>query len=1167
VCLILQHPTYFCTWSYRCVFLVCVQFPCPAGTFGSTPGLTSSDCSGNCTLGYECPPGSTSASQAVCPRGYYCAGGPRQACPRGRFSDVTGTTSNDNCTACAPGRFSSEVAATSASTCVTCGPGEDSSAGAAQCWPGLLSAVAFNPPPLIVGFSVGDIVVLTFSSPTNAPPVTPTLVTFSPPIGATVPTWRRGGRELVVRIQDASGVVPTAVDVASRLLVVTVSGIQSAGGGSPPSAPITLVVGGTWGAPSPPALVSAIATDDGRNVGLDSGDTLLLVFDQPTSAPAALNTVAVGRLLAFSPPLHALGSVSGVWVNTSALLLTLTFGTPASSRPWLPWNVGSLTVTILPSGNLTSANRESAASNASAVVTLGSWGDAPIAQLAEASATTATVTLSPPVSAVGYGTSVYVVQWSIEEDFGALPSLMEISIDTVVTMWALGAQTVEELASAAGAVAGSVYHLPGTHNGTGTAVAVLSPLSVLQAPSVIVELGSLTPAERIFVRAACNGPYGALGPAVPTSPVSVVPQPPMVTWVTLAGSVLGTGGGNLVTIVGVHVGDRGTAVTLLLYNGVHGPFQSTSCSVVIPSLEVQCEAPVGVGAGHAVTLSVDGVPSAPFVNTTLSYAPPVILGLAVVRPVSLEGAGDVVGTSGGSTVIITGVSFGPKTLGPRTLGAVSYTSGATRAAADGVVFIARECTITTDHVEITCVLAPGVGASLQFAVTIAGQSSVVPRTSYHAPVLTSIGLWTPGSSSVNGSSVNGSESALSSLDTQGGQVLAFIGNFFGPPAGATPIQATGLRRGDYPAGSGSVTTTACTVQGAGHTLVHCVTPPGVGVGYQWMLTIAGQASGLSVQTTSYGLPTITSTVVSGPGSFPDEPHRAPTAGGATVTLTGTNFGDDPSTIALTWNGVPVSGLVLTATHTQLTFTSTSGQGPDVALVLSVGGQSIVLGPADGDQLQALSYGKPRVTRVALDRAATAVLLDCSAVKGDGSPTKSSPGSAALVLTGANFGNGSGLAVTVQGVPCSLLPSTSPHTRIVCVTQLCKGECRLAAMQSRLSISFTPPMLCSSSGALSVSVSGVGAAAATLYDFGSLVQPPTVDSVTPLVGPTAGGTLVTVQGTLFGGDATVQFVERTASGALTGNFTECEWRSGGIPTLMCNDTVVRWVHMKCSPFAL
>jgi hypothetical protein len=60
-------------------------------------------------------------------------------------------------------------------------------------------------------------------------------------------------------------------------------------------------------------------------------------------------------------------------------------------------------------------------------------------------------------------------------------------------------------------------------------------------------------------------------------------------------------------------------------------------------------------------------------------------------------------------------------------------------------------------------------------------------------------------------------------------------------------------------------------------------------------------------------------------------------------------------------------------------------------------------------------------------------------------------------------------------------------------------------------------------------------------------------VVPLVGPIAGGTRVTITGESFGDSAVVAFVERNASGALTGNRSECVWR--GVPGMVCNQTVI------------
>jgi hypothetical protein len=256
-----------------------MQSPCPSGRYGAAPGLNDEACSGPCDPGFECPPGSLASNSSQCPQGFYCAGGPRRACPAGRFSSEVGTQSLAACVACAPGRFGRIEGAISITVCAECQPPDGSYANSSMCWPGLVSVVASNPPPLVVGFSAGDVVVLNFSARTNMPPAAEAVV-FTPSIGLTSASWRAGGKELHIVVLDTLGVPPPTVDVAAQRLTVTVSGIALLDGTSPASPPMNYVVGGTWGAPAPPELVSAVAVDTGRNVGLDTGDSLLLIFDQ-----------------------------------------------------------------------------------------------------------------------------------------------------------------------------------------------------------------------------------------------------------------------------------------------------------------------------------------------------------------------------------------------------------------------------------------------------------------------------------------------------------------------------------------------------------------------------------------------------------------------------------------------------------------------------------------------------------------------------------------------------------------------------------------------------------------------------------------------------------------------------------------------------------------------
>jgi hypothetical protein len=69
-----------------------------AGKFGSTTGLTSALCSGDCSAGFTCPAGSTTSAVTQC--------------PAGQWSGVGAVT----CSACDPGRFGS-IAGLSSSSC------------------------------------------------------------------------------------------------------------------------------------------------------------------------------------------------------------------------------------------------------------------------------------------------------------------------------------------------------------------------------------------------------------------------------------------------------------------------------------------------------------------------------------------------------------------------------------------------------------------------------------------------------------------------------------------------------------------------------------------------------------------------------------------------------------------------------------------------------------------------------------------------------------------------------------------------------------------------------------------------------------------------------------------------------------------------------------------
>ena len=77
---------------------------CPAGRYGSTTGLSTQSCSGNCSAGYFCPAGSTNSTDSMCPAGTYSFAGASACtpCPVGRYGLNSGlalATCSGNCSA------------------------------------------------------------------------------------------------------------------------------------------------------------------------------------------------------------------------------------------------------------------------------------------------------------------------------------------------------------------------------------------------------------------------------------------------------------------------------------------------------------------------------------------------------------------------------------------------------------------------------------------------------------------------------------------------------------------------------------------------------------------------------------------------------------------------------------------------------------------------------------------------------------------------------------------------------------------------------------------------------------------------------------------------------------------------------------------------------------
>ena len=221
----------------------------------------------------------------------------------GTYGTKTASVSVDDCADCPAGTFAGSEGDTGCTPCV--GALSWSQPRAEACWPGLVSVVVADPPPVDPGLSAGDTVTLTFSAPTNAPVVGTTeqvlaIVNFSTPVGVRFTgRWSHDATSLVVTIAEVGVQVAAAAAESSqheigqlRVSVASESPLRDQSGKSAPYDPTgvaPLVATGSWGTPHAPRIVLATAVNGGQQVGLGVGDWLELEFDQRVSGGPSAN--------------------------------------------------------------------------------------------------------------------------------------------------------------------------------------------------------------------------------------------------------------------------------------------------------------------------------------------------------------------------------------------------------------------------------------------------------------------------------------------------------------------------------------------------------------------------------------------------------------------------------------------------------------------------------------------------------------------------------------------------------------------------------------------------------------------------------------------------------------------------------------------------------------
>ena len=310
-------------------------------------------------------------------------------------------------------------------------------------------------------------------------------------------------------------------------------------------------------------------------------------------------------------------------------------------------------------------------------------------------------------------------------------------------------------------------------------------------------------------------------------------------------------------------------------------------------------------------------------------------------------------TAGGEFVYLHGTNFGPRTLASTAPGdATTVTATYGRQRVDE--YTARDCVVVPDpHVErgqvntlIRCTTAPGTGRDMVWAVTINGGTPGVKggagaAASADVPTAGVTRYATPTIARVDGAAA---------LGTAGGDPLTLHGADFGEAGTFVEV-----RYG--PEGSGFLGQ-ACEVSAASpHTVIECLSAPGVGADLAFHVEIDSQVSpvhtGADVAAAAGGPRTYRYTPPA-LGHMTGTPQLS-TAGGEAITFHGSNFGAGDGIAAGV--GVPgLSGAVVVAyenedgyaylmadcavstPHVAITCHSAPGVGRDHRFVVTVGGQ-------------------------------------------------------------------------------------------------------------------------------------------------------------------------------------------------------------------------------------
>jgi hypothetical protein len=553
------------------------------------------------------------------------------------------------------------------------------------------------------------------------------------------------------------------------------------------------------------------------------------------------------------------------------------------------------------------------------------------------------------------------------------------------------------------------------------------------------------------------------GPSGEFSSFTYITPPNITGILSSSGSTLG---GTNITITGTNF----TGATSVTFGGI----AATSLSVV-NNTTITCITPAHNTGDVGIIVTTEGGSSGAFLSFTY-ITPPNITDIS-----QLTGS-----TAGGTNVTITGTSF---------IGATSVTFGGIAATSLSIVDSTTITCITPAHITgaVGIIVTTGGGPSGAFSQftyitppnitsisqltgsTLGGTSVTITGTSFTgATSVTFGGLSATSISVVNNTTITCITPARTTAGAVGIIVTTGGGpsNTFSPFTYITPPSITGISQltgstlggtnvtitGTSFTGATSVTfdgLSATTINVVNSTTITCITPARTTAGAVGIIVTTEYGSGDAFLSFTYITPPVVTSI---------SPLSGSTAGGTSVTITGTSF---TGATSVTLGGIAATSLSVVNNTTITCITPARSDGAVGIIVTTLYGTS--------NTFSSFTYiAPPNITGISQLTGSTA-------------------GGTSVTITGTSFTGAT--SVTFGGIAATSL-SIVNSTTITCITP------------ARATV-----------GAVGVIVITGGGPSTTFSSF-TYIIPPNIKSILPLSVSRVGGTSVTITGTNFIGATSV-----------------------------------------------